>query len=132
MNHWIRLASAAVGVIVALYGLGKYEAWWTIAFAIGGLAILLFDARHPAWKAIAVGGITAGVIALGMLGLFLIAMSPFADARPDLPRGNGIRVLVAGAGMLVAAVAGAGLTLRFARRPPGPRAVGAPQDRSTS
>jgi hypothetical protein len=116
MSWWIRIGAAALGFGIAFYGLGKYEAWWTIAFAIGGLAVLIVPRRQPVSRVLLVGAAVAGLVSLGMLGAFFVAMSPFADARPDLPGGNGVRFLASGVAMLLGALVGLGLVVRSVRR----------------
>ena len=109
MNSWIRIGAAAVGLGIAFYGLGKYEAWWTIAFAIGGLAVLLVAPRQPAGRAVIVGAAVAGLVAIGMLGTFLMLISQFA-------RGDGVPWLASGASLLLGALLLLAFVIRYARR----------------
>ena len=111
-----------MGVGLAAYGVGRYEAWWTIAFAIGAFGIGVAVLRHGAAPSIVIGVAISACISLGMLGLFAVygAIAPgygpcTADqcSNPSLDWG-----LVAVASLSTAAI-GLRLTLRFARRSAG-------------
>ena len=73
------MRSLPVGLIVlaagfvAGYGVGKYEAWWTIAIALGGAVVAIQESRgRSAGRAVAAGaGFTAASLLAGM-ALFLL------------------------------------------------------------
>lgn len=113
----LALAAAAVGFAIAAFGLGVYQAWWTLAFAVGGLAIAWADIRGSASAPAIVGGLAiAAILALGFLGVFLVVMSPFAGRRPDLPPGGGVPILLLGFGALAVASLALAVTIRYMRR----------------
>ena len=111
------LAAAAVGFAIAAFGLGAYQAWWTIVFAIGGLAVAWADLRGAASApAITVGLAIAAILALGLLGVFLVVMSSFAGRRPDLPSGGGVPILLLGLAAIAVASVALAITIRYVRR----------------
>jgi hypothetical protein len=73
------MRSIPIGLIVlgagfvAGFGVGKYEAWWTIAIAIGGAALAIQEWRgRAAGRSLAVGaGVTAAAL-LGGMSIFLM------------------------------------------------------------
>jgi hypothetical protein len=111
------LAAAAIGFAMAAVGLGVYQAWWTIAFAVGGLAISWADARGAAAVPAVAGGLSfAAMLALGILGLLLVAMGIFGRGRPGVPPGDNLPLLLLGLGALTAALVGLAVITRFVRR----------------
>jgi hypothetical protein len=111
------LAAATIGFALAAIGLGVYQAWWTIAFAAGGLAVSWADARGAAAVPAVIGGLSfAAVLALGILGMLLAAMGIFGRGRPGVSPGDNLPLLLLGLGVLTAAVVGLAITTRFIRR----------------
>jgi hypothetical protein len=77
------LAVALVGCVAAVYGLGVYQAWWTIAFAIGGVAVGFWAQRDDAILRPLVAGISfVGALLLVGVGLFLLYGWMVGPARP--------------------------------------------------
>jgi hypothetical protein len=113
----VGLAAAAIGFAIAAFGLGVYQAWWTIAFALGGLAIYWAHARGAAAVPAIVGGLTiTALLALGVTGLLLAAMGIFGRGRPDVAPGGGVPLLLLGLGVFAAAIVGLAVTMRYLRR----------------
>ena len=113
------LVVLAVGVGVAAYGIGRYEAWWTIAFAIGAFALAVAVGRQNPAGTIGIGVVVSVSIALGMVGVFLVWMGLHAGGAACMPAecsSSGPGLLLAGVAALVVAVLGLGITVRFARR----------------
>lgn len=73
------------GCAVAVVGLGAYQAWWTIIFALGGFAVFLLTERRasPA-RAMLIGSAIAGSALLFGMGLFLLYGSSFGGGTPWL------------------------------------------------
>ena len=69
----IGLVAFFAGLAIAIIGLGAYQAWWTIAFAFGGVAVALLSSRGmAAGRLIGVGaGLTVAVLLAGM-SVFLL------------------------------------------------------------
>jgi hypothetical protein len=67
-----RLVALIGGFTVALLGVGVYQAWWTTAFALGGLAVALAPRQMAPGRAIALGAAITGAGLLGGMGLFLL------------------------------------------------------------
>jgi protein-S-isoprenylcysteine O-methyltransferase Ste14 len=107
---WVGIVGLAIGLGIAAYGLGRYEAWWTVAFAIGGVGVAIADFRRVRTVPAVIAGIAIAVsVAVGLLGVFLVVMSPLA-------RGDGIPLLSAGLGALLVAAVSLVVTVRYARR----------------
>lgn len=72
-TSWISLAVFATGCAITTVGVGLYEAWWTIAFAIGGALVGLFGPRltSPA-RPIAIGTAASGVALLAGMSVFFL------------------------------------------------------------
>jgi hypothetical protein len=106
----VSLVALASG-LVAGFGVGKYEAWWTIGIALGGVALAIQDWRgRSAGRAIATGaGVTAAAILAGM-GMFLLFGSLL---------GGGTTWFAASAASIVISV-GLLLFLRRSSSPAGP------------
>ena len=85
MNDTLRLGriAFAAGVTLTAIGIGVYQAWWTIVFAIGGTVIALAVAQsRSATRSIGIGSaVIGGAIAAGT-GLFLLYGSTFTGRRP--------------------------------------------------
>jgi hypothetical protein len=115
----LALAVLAAGISVAAYGIATYEAWWTIAFAVGGFAPVVAVGRRGTAGTIAIGIIVSFSIAVATLGLFLLWMGLHGPARPcppDVCSDAGPGLLAAGIAGLALAVLTFGLTIRYARR----------------
>lgn len=77
----IGLAALVVGCATALIGLGAYQAWWTIAFALGGFVIALQTQQAvPATRSIVIGAAAGGSALLAGMSLFLLYGSGFGGA----------------------------------------------------
>lgn len=74
----VGLAALIAGCAIAVVGLGAYQAWWTIAIAIGGFAVFSLTQHQttPA-RALAIGSAVAGSILLAGMSLFLLYGSLF-------------------------------------------------------
>jgi hypothetical protein len=69
----VGLMALAVGCLVTVAAILTYEAWWTIAFAVGGAAIAIFERRgHTPSRSLAVGVAIGGAVVLGGMALFLL------------------------------------------------------------
>jgi hypothetical protein len=117
---WIlSLIVIGMGVFIAAYGIGRYEAWWTIALAIGAFALAVAAGRRGSVGSVVIGVAISAAIALGMLGAFLVFMGLHpggAACLPDQCRDQGPGLLVAGLGALIIATVAVVLTVRYARR----------------
>jgi hypothetical protein len=68
----VGLVALAAGLVTG-FGVGRYEAWWTIAIAIGGAAIAIQEWRgRTAGRALAMGTGVAIAMLLGGMSLFLL------------------------------------------------------------
>ena len=106
----VGIVGLAIGLGIAAYGLGRYEAWWTVAFAIGGVAVAIADFRRVRTARAVIAGVAIAVsVAVALLGVFLVVMSPLA-------RGDGTAFLVAGLGAELVAAVGFVATVGYARR----------------
>lgn len=100
----VGLVALIGGCAVAVYGLGWHQAWWTVAFAFGGVAVaLLTQGQVAPARSLAVGSAISGSVLLGGMSLFLLFGASF---------GGGTPWLVASISSIVIAVA----LLFFARR----------------
>jgi hypothetical protein len=68
----VRLVALVAGFCVALFGVGVYQAWWTTAFALGGLSVALMPAHVGPVRGIAIGAAITGAGLLGGMSLFLL------------------------------------------------------------
>ena len=68
----VRLVTLVAGFGVALFGVGIYQAWWTTAFALGGLSVALMPAQVPPVRGIAFGAAITGAGLLSGMSLFLL------------------------------------------------------------
>jgi hypothetical protein len=99
----VGLVAPIAGCAIAVVGLGLYQAWWTVVFAIGGFAVALLTQRQMApARSIAIGSAVSGAILLAGMSLFLLYGSLFGESL----------WLVASVGSIVAAI----LLLLVARR----------------
>ncbi len=117
---WIvSLAVVGIGVSIAAYGIGRYEAWWTIAFAIGAFALAVAAGRRGSIGTVVIGIAISASVALAMLGIFLVYMGLHARGAACLPEDcsdPGPGLLLAGIGTLTVAAGLFVLTVRYARR----------------
>jgi hypothetical protein len=73
----------ALGLAIALVGVGLYEAWWTAAFAIGGTVVGLVGLRHASpTRPLAVGVTTSIAALLGGLSPFLFLGGVMGGGTP--------------------------------------------------
>jgi hypothetical protein len=95
-----------IGSAAAVVGLGVYQAWWTVAFPIGGAIAATLEHRGiRAIETTVVGVVGAVCLALGGLGAFLVVMGGRSCARPDLPCPSGPPdTLLLGAGLLAGSI----------------------------
>jgi hypothetical protein len=75
-----RLVALVAGFVVALFGVGVYEAWWTTAFAAGGLAVALAPREMASRRSIVFGAAITGAALLGGMSLFLLYGAAFGAA----------------------------------------------------
>jgi hypothetical protein len=68
----IRLVALIAGIAVAVVGVGVYQAWWTTAFAVGGLAVAISPSHLSAGRSIVFGVAIAGAGVLGGMSLFFL------------------------------------------------------------
>jgi hypothetical protein len=110
----VGLVAVIAGCAVAVVGLGAYQAWWTVVFAIGGFAVLLLTQQQMApARSIAIGSAIAGSILLAGMSLFLLYGSLRGPARPcEACDDTGTMWLVASIASIVTAI----LLLLVARR----------------
>lgn len=114
----VGLLVLAAGCAVAAIGLLAYQAWWTIAFAVGGVAAaILGRGRSNPTRTLGVGLEFSGSGLLAILGVFLVYGSQYASARPcDECTDPGPTWLAAGLGSIGLAVFLAILAVRGTRR----------------
>jgi hypothetical protein len=99
----VGLVALVAGCAISVVGLGAYQAWWTVVFAIGGFAVALLTQRQVApGRSIAIGSAIAGSLLLAGMSLFLLYGSGW----------GGTPWLVASVASIVVAI----LLLVFARR----------------
>ena len=114
------LFALAVGWGLAAYGLVVYQAWWTIVFALGGIAAsMLVRRRAPTNVAVVAGVASAFFLAIGMVGVFALFGSLYAGGAACLPEQCSDPrpgFLALGLGSLAVAVLGLRFTMRYARR----------------
>ena len=92
----VGLIALAVGCVVAVAAILTYEAWWTVAFAVGGAVVAILERRgHAASRSIASGVAIGGAIILAGMALFFLYGSV---------SGGGVRWFAASAGLAVVAV----------------------------
>src|SRR5436190_561567 len=75
-----------VGVAATLALIAVYQDWWAVVVSIGGATIAVLERRG--WsiaEAIAIATAVSVSFAVAGIGAFLIVMSPFSCARPDIP-----------------------------------------------
>ena len=76
----VGLVALIAGCAVAVVGLGAYQAWWTIAFAIGGVAVALLSQRQLASaRSIAIGSAITGSLLLTGMSIFLLFGTRFGS-----------------------------------------------------
>jgi hypothetical protein len=68
----VRVLALVVGVGLALFGVGVYQAWWAIAFAVGGLSVALLPSHVGPVRGLAFGAAIAAAGVLGGMSLFLL------------------------------------------------------------
>lgn len=69
------------GLAIAAIGLGVYQAWWTIAFAIGGVAVDVFERRGRSGpRSIATGAAVTGAALCAGMGVFALYGSAWGGA----------------------------------------------------
>jgi hypothetical protein len=108
------LVALLAGCGVAVVGLGAYQAWWMVVFAIGGFAVALLTQRQlPAERSIAIGSAISGSILLTGMSFFLLYGSLRAPARPCQDCGDTGTLWLVGS---IAAIVTAVLLLILARQ----------------
>ena len=76
----VGLIALAAGLVTG-FGVGRYEAWWTIAIAIGGAALAIQDWRgRTAGRALAIGAGVGVALLLGGMSLFFLFGSMWGGA----------------------------------------------------
>ena len=81
----VGLVAVIAGCVVAVVGLGVYQAWWTVAFLFGGVAVaLLLQRRIAPARLLAIGSAISGSVLLGGMSLFLLYGSSFGGGTPWL------------------------------------------------
>lgn len=79
----VGLVAVIAGGAASIIGLGAYQAWWTVVFAIGGFAVALLTlGRVAPARSIAIGLAIAGSLLLGGMSLFLLYGSSFGGGTP--------------------------------------------------
>jgi apolipoprotein N-acyltransferase len=69
----VGIAAAIVGCAVTVVGLAAYQAWWTVVFAIGGLAVAFLSERDVApARSMAIGLAIGGSILLAGMSVFFL------------------------------------------------------------
>jgi hypothetical protein len=95
-TNWASLHVFATGCVLAVVGIGLYEAWWTAAFAVGGALVGLCGPRMSSpVRAVGIGAAASGAALLAGTSIFFLFGS--------LMRG-GLPWLLAALGSIVAAV----------------------------
>lgn len=118
-SRLLGLVAVAAGFGLTGYALGRYEAWWTIAIAIGAAAIGLSGTRLRPGQSLAIGLLAGGAIAIGILGALLLFMGMHGPARPcspDVCTDSGPALLLGGAGAMLLAALALGIAVRVALR----------------
>jgi hypothetical protein len=70
------------GCAITVIGLGAYEAWWTIAFAVAGLVVAIQTQQQtPASLSLAIGLLVGGAVLSAGMSLFLL----FGSGRGGAP-----------------------------------------------
>ena len=91
----VGLGALVVGFGITILGLGLYQAWWTIAFSVGGVAIaLLSGPGMAAGRLVAIGAALTFAALLAGMSVFLLFGSGW----------GGLPWLVAAIGSIVLAV----------------------------
>jgi hypothetical protein len=92
-TRWVSLLVFAVGCGITSIGVGLYEAWWTIAFAIGGALVGLFGPRltSPA-RPLAIGTAASGAALLAGMSVFFLFGGVTWGGTPWLLAGFGSMV----------------------------------------
>lgn len=95
---------------MAIFGLGVYQAWWTVVFAFGGLAVALLTQRQiRSTRSIAIGSAGAGGRAMklsvvaSLLGMLFLTLGIFVLGGRSYP--INLVAFVAGLGLLSLGVA---------------------------
>jgi DNA-binding CsgD family transcriptional regulator len=74
----VALVAVFTGCAVAVIGMGVYQAWWTAAFLIGGVAVAMLSQRRMAsTRLVAIGSAIAGSALFGGMSIFLLYGSAF-------------------------------------------------------
>ena len=115
----VALIGLVLGIAATELGILIYQAWWTIVFAVAGVAVMYVAPRHRAAAIVALGAAVAFFLALGMLGIFAVVMGLSAGGaacQPDVCSYRGPGIVFGGVIAILVSIVGLGFTLRYARR----------------
>ena len=92
----VGVMALAIGTVIAVAAILRYQAWWSIAFAIGGAAVAIFERRgNASSRSIVMGLAIGGTVVLAGMAAFFLGGSLM---------GGGTSWFAAGMGCLVGAV----------------------------
>lgn len=105
----VGLLAAIAGCAVTVVGLGAYQAWWSVVFAIGGLAVAFLAERQVApGRSFAIASALTGSILLAGMSIFLLYGSGW----------GGVPWFAAAVGSIATAILLGVVARRLLRQPP--------------